>query len=42
MHTVEFIPADWLERPILVERRVSTRRAADVTLLLQSLLSAQA
>lgn len=54
MHTVEFIPADWLERsawtafiggtlvcyskPIQVERRINTRRVADVELLLRSLL----
>ena len=54
MHVVEFIPADWLERaacwpglivysrPVDVERRVRTRRAADVELLLRSLLPAQA
>jgi hypothetical protein len=54
MHAVEFIPANWLEqaawwpglvvysRPVLVERRVRTRRADDVELLLRSLLSAQA
>lgn len=53
MHVVEFIPADWLERaacwpglrvysrPVAVERRIRTRRAADVELLLRSLLSAQ-
>jgi len=54
MHTVEFIPADWLERaawwpglmvysrPVQIERRVRTRRVDDVASLLQSLLSAQA
>jgi hypothetical protein len=54
MYLVEFIPADWVERaafwpglvvfsrPIAVERRVYTRRAADVELLLRSLLPAQA
>jgi len=54
MHVVEFIPAEWVERavfwpglvvysrPIAVERRVCTRRAADVELLLRSLLPAQA
>jgi hypothetical protein len=53
MHVVEFIPADWLERaacwpgltvysrPVAVERRVRTRRTADVELLLRSLLSVQ-
>ena len=54
MHVVEFIPAEWVERaafwpglvvysrPVAVERRVYTRRAADVELLLRSLLPAQA
>lgn len=54
MHLVEFIPAEWVERaafwpglvvysrPISIERRVYTRRAADVELLLRSLLPAQA
>jgi len=49
MHTVEFIPADWLERaafwpglmvysrPVQIERRIQTRRAADVELLPRSL-----
>jgi hypothetical protein len=51
MHAVDFIPADWVERaawwpgltvysrPVAVERRVRTRRTADVELLLRSLLS---
>jgi hypothetical protein len=55
MHSVEFIPARWLEhsaaavgtglplvchsRPVEVERRVETRRASDVELLLKSLRS---
>jgi hypothetical protein len=50
MHTVEFIPADWLERaafwpgltvysrPVQIERRIQTRRAADVELLLRTLI----
>jgi hypothetical protein len=54
MHVIEFVPADWLERaawwpglivyrrPVEVERRVRTRRAADVEMLLRSLLSEQA
>ena len=54
MHVVEFIPAEWVERaafwpglvvysrPVAIERRVHTRRAADVELLLRSLLSIQA
>jgi hypothetical protein len=54
MNVVEFIPAEWLERaawwpglvvysrPITVERRAQTRRAADVELLLRSLLLTQA
>ena len=53
MSIVEFIPADWLERaawwpgltvysrPVAIERRIRTRRAADVELLLRSLLSVQ-
>ena len=51
MCIVEFIPADWLERaawwpgltvysrPVAIERRIRTRRTADVELLLRSLLS---
>lgn len=54
MCVVEFIPAEWVERaafwpglvvysrPISIERRVHTRRAADVELLLQCSLSVQA
>jgi hypothetical protein len=58
MHTVNFIPTDWLERsawaavcgecllvygrPIQIERRVQTRRTADVELLLKTLLLAKA
>jgi hypothetical protein len=54
MYVVEFIPAEWVERaafwpglvvysrPVAIERRVRTRRAADVELLLRSLLSTQA
>ena len=54
MYVVEFIPADWVERaafwpglvvysrPIAIERRLFTRRAADVELLLRSLLPVQA
>ena len=54
MYVVEFIPAEWVERaafwpgllvysrPIAIEQRVYTRRAADVELLLQSLLPIQA
>jgi len=54
MHVVEFIPAEWVERaafwpglvvysrPVAIERRVRTRRAADVESLLRSLLSTQA
>ena len=54
MHTVEFIPENWLERsawtasigstlmcyskPVQIERRINTRRTADVELLLRSLL----
>ena len=53
MCIVEYIPADWLERaacwpgimvysrPLAIERRIRTRRTADVELLLRSLLSAQ-
>ena len=52
MHTVEFISAVWLERaaafpgltiysrPVEIERRIRSRRVADVELLLRSLLSA--
>ena len=58
MHTIEFIPAHWLEqsawaavtgntllccsRTVERDRRVQTRRAADVSLLLQTLLSPKA
>jgi hypothetical protein len=54
MYTVDFIPAEWVERaafwpglvvysrPITIERRLYTRRATDVELLLRSLLPAQA
>ena len=54
MQTIEFIPAEWLERSAWaahcgqrlqvysrtaeVERRLRTRRSADMALLLQSLL----
>jgi hypothetical protein len=54
MHVVKFIPAEWVERaafwrgltvysrPIAFERRVHTRRAAHVELLLRSLLPLKA
>jgi hypothetical protein len=53
MHVIEFIPLDWVERaawwpglvtysrPLAIERRIRTRRAADVELTLRSLLLAQ-
>jgi len=54
MYTVEFIPAEWIERaafwpglvvhsrPITIEQRAHIRRATDVELLLRSLLPSQA
>jgi len=53
VYTVEFIPAEWMERaafwpglvvysrPVQIERRIQTRRTSDVELLLRSLLPAQ-
>jgi hypothetical protein len=50
MFTVEFVPAEWMERaafwpglvvysrPAEIERRVQTRRTSDVGLLLRTLL----
>ncbi len=53
MHVIEYIPVGWLERaawwpglvvysrPLAIERRIRTRRTADVDLMLRSLFSAQ-
>jgi hypothetical protein len=53
VYTVEFVPAEWLERavfwpgllvysrPVQIERRIQSRRASDVEVLLRSLLSTQ-
>jgi len=53
MWIVEFIPSDWLERaawwpglmvysrPLVIDRRIRTRRTVDAELVLRSLLSIQ-